>query len=336
MRLISLLAAAMAALALAIAGCGGDDDASDPIEQVPQSDLRTKLRDAQTVSAGDFPAVGGRTLQEVADEIGGAGPQAGLATSVLTVGTNRLAFGMIGSDNAFIYGKTAVYIARDPNEKAAGPYPAPADLLVTEPPYRSKQAATEKDPFAAVYAAEVPFKKAGNYAVLAVTKAGGKQFAAPAQVKVVTKAQDRVPEVGEKAPRVKTDTLESAAGNEEQVDTRIPPSDMHGTSFDEVVGSKPVALLFATPQLCQSRVCGPVTDIALQLKARYGEQMEFIHQEVYVDNKVDKGLRPPLKRFNLPTEPWLFVVDKSGRITARMEGSFGLNAFEAAVKSALP
>ena len=38
---------------------------------------------------------------------------------------------------------------------AKGPFPAPADVLVTDPPYRSEQAATEADPFAAVYAADV-------------------------------------------------------------------------------------------------------------------------------------------------------------------------------------
>ena len=101
------------------------------------------------------------------------------------------------------------------------------------------------------------------------------------------------------------------------------------------MGKKPVALLFATPQLCQSRVCGPVTDIALQLKAEYGDRMTFIHQEVYVDNDPNKGLRPPLQRFNLRSEPWLFVVGADGRITARLEGSFGLKAFEDAIKTAL-
>jgi hypothetical protein len=102
-----------------------------------------------------------------------------------------------------------------------------------------------------------------------------------------------------------------------------------------VLGKKPVALLFSTPQLCQSRVCGPVTDVALQLKAKYGDKIEFIHQEVYVDNDTNKGLRPPLEAFHLRTEPWLFVVDASGKITARLEGSFGLTAFENALKTAL-
>jgi hypothetical protein len=96
-----------------------------------------------------------------------------------------------------------------------------------------------------------------------------------------------------------------------------------------------VALLFSTPQLCQSRVCGPVTDVAEQLKAKYGDKIEFIHQEVYVNNDVNAGLRPPLQAFHLRTEPWLFVINAQGKITARLEGSFGITAFENALKTAL-
>lgn len=96
-----------------------------------------------------------------------------------------------------------------------------------------------------------------------------------------------------------------------------------------------MALLFATPQLCQSRVCGPVVDIEAQMQAKYGDRMAFIHQEVYVDNQIDKGLRAPLRAFNLQTEPWLFTVNADGRIAARLEGSFGVRAFEQAVDAAL-
>ena len=71
------------------------------------------------------------------------------------------------------------------------------------------------------------------------------------------------------------------------------------------------------------------------MKAKYGERMTFIHQEVYVDNQIDKGLRPPLQAFKVESEPWLFVIDKRGRVTARLEGSFGLASFEDAVKSGL-
>jgi hypothetical protein len=78
-----------------------------------------------------------------------------------------------------------------------------------------------------------------------------------------------------------------------------------------------------------------VVDVALQLRSRYGDRVEFIHQEVYTDNDPAKGVRKPLQEFGLPTEPWLFVVDGDGRITARLEGSFGLDAFEQALKTAL-
>jgi hypothetical protein len=327
----------LAAAAL-LAGCGGSDGDSgkDPASQVPASGgLRDKVRAAQTVTAADFPAAGGRTLQQVADASGTGGPELGMATSVFTPGRNRVAFGMIDDRSGFVYGKTALYVARTPGAKAAGPYPAPADVLLTQGRYRSKQAATEADPFAAVYAADVPFKKAGTYSILAVTDDGAKTVAAPGQVKVVTKAEDRIPEVGERAPKLETDTKASAGGDLSKIDTREPPDDMHDTSFADVLGKKPIALVIATPQLCQSRVCGPVVDVAEQLKSRYGDRVEFIHQEVYVDNQVDKGLREPLKRLNLQTEPWLFVVGKDARITARLEGSFGLGAFERALKTAL-
>jgi hypothetical protein len=328
---------ALLAAAVLLAGCGGSGTTKDPTSLVPAAGgLQEKVRAAQSVTAADFPAAGGRTLQEVANSAGSAGPELGMATSVFTPGLNRVAFGMIDNRSGFVYGKTALYVASRPGAKAEGPFPAPADVLLTQGRYRSKQAATEADPFAAVYAAQVPFKKPGRYSILAVTKDGAKTVAAPGQVNVVSKAVDRIPDVGERMPaNLQTDTVASAKGDIASIDTRQPPDDMHSKSFADVVGKKPVALVIATPQLCQSRVCGPVVDVAEQMKSKYGKQVEFIHQEVYEKNDPKKGLREPLKRLNLATEPWLFVVNKQGRITARLEGSFGLAAFEKALKTGL-
>jgi hypothetical protein len=167
-----------------------------------------------------------------------------------------------------------------------------------------------------------------------VTKQGSSLVGAPAQVEV--KRRTSIPDVGDRPPAVETDTVASAAGNLAAIDTRRPfARELHETSFKDVLGRKPVALLFATPQLCQSRVCGPVVDIELQMKEKYGDRMAFIHQEVYRDNQVDKGLRPSLRAFGLRTEPWLFTVDADGRIAARLEGSFGVKEFEQAVQAAL-
>jgi hypothetical protein len=323
--------------ALTLAGCGSSGSASkDPTQQVPAAGgLREKVAAAARPEVADFPAVDGRSLQQVADSVGAAGPQAALAGSVFTEGVDRLAFGVIGQDGKAIYGKTAVYLAPTPEDRAQGPYLAPADVLLTQARYRSKQAATEQDPFAAIYAARVRLPSPGKWSVLVVTHQGGKRIAAATQIDVTTKADDAIPDVGEPAPAAKTDTLASAKGDIASIDTRVPPDDMHAESLDRLLGRKPVALLFATPQLCQSRVCGPVTDIAAQMKAEYGDRVAFIHQEVYVDNQPDRGLREPLRRFKLRTEPWLFVIGRDGRITARLEGSFGVKAFERALQTAL-
>ena len=335
MRLRAL--AACAAAALLVAGCGDDGSADEP--RAPQAassaKLRAELKGATDSKAGDFPAVNGRTLQKVADGLDLGGPQVGLAGSVFTVGENRLAFGVLDPKSGFVYGKTAVYVADRPGAQARGPHPAPADLLITDPAFRSQTAAAEGDPFAAIYEAQVPLRRAGKASILVVTHVGGKLAGAGTQIDVVPVSRDRIPRPGERPPAITTDTVQSANGDIASIDTRLPPDDMHDVNFADVVGKKPVALLFATPALCASRVCGPVVDIAAQLKATYGDRMEFIHQEVYVDNEVSKGLREPLRRFNLRTEPWLFVLDRSGRVTARLEGSFGFNAFERALKSGL-
>src|SRR5918997_2514825 len=338
-RIAPALLVALACLLLAACGGGGDNSAetpADPVEQVPDTPgLQERVREALKPDGASFPKPEGKTLQEVADGVG-AGPTAALATSVLTEGDdNRLTFGVIGQDGRPIYGPTAVYVAPTPNDRAQGPFVAPADVLLTQDRYKSKQAATAQDPFAAVYAATgLEFDEAGEWAVLVATRSGGRLVGAPTQVNVVTKAADKVPDVGERAPKVDTDTLESLKGDRALLDTRDPASDMHD-NFAEIVGKKPVALLFSTPQLCESRVCGPVTDVALQMRAKYGDEMAFIHQEVFVGNKREAGLRAPLQAFNLQSEPWLFVLDKRGKVTARLEGSFGIDAFEDAIKTGL-
>ena len=323
-------ATALLTIALLAIGCGGGDSNGSAGGGTGMP-FDAAIEQAQDVSRADFPATDGRTLQEIADPLPAV--QAGLATSAYTPGENRLAFGVIDGANEFIYGKTAIYLARGPNEKAIGPFPAPADPLVVEPPFRSEGAALATGDIAAIYEAQVDLPEPGRWSVLTVSKSQGKTYGAATQIEV--RRESPIPAVGESAPRVETETLASADGDVASIDTRVPPSDMHEVSFSDVVGEKPVALLFATPQLCQTRVCGPVVDIAAQLKAKYGDEVEFIHQEVYVDNMVERGLRPPLERFRLRTEPWLFTVDAQGKVAARLEGSFGNEAFERAIKAAL-
>jgi hypothetical protein len=309
-----------------LAGCGASKHASDNTQPSPS------IAAAMHPLTKEFPATRGRTLSQFASTLV-AGPQVGLATSVYTPGSNRLAFGLVGSDGGFVYGPTAIYVAAGPNRPAQGPFLAPADSLQVRPAFRSQTSASDPSDVKAIYAAQVQLPRAGRWFVVTATKSGGQFLGASTNVTV--RRSSAIPGVGAQAPRIHTPTLASVHGDVKQIDTRVPPDHMHAVDFASVVGKRPVALLFATPALCQSRVCGPVTDIAAQLQSVYGGRVTFIHNEVYVGNDPRKGLRPQLKAFGLQTEPWLFAIDRHGRIVARLEGAFGIEEFRAAIEAAL-
>ena len=307
-----------ALLVCALAGCGGDGgDSDDPVSRVPaEGGLQERVRAASQVDTSSFPSAEGKTLNQLAEEIrGGGSTEVGLATSVFTVGSQRLAFGMIDDQGQFVYGPSVVYVAPTPDDQARGPFAAPADVLVTEGRYRSRQAAEEGDPFAAVYQSQVRFGRPGDVGG-ARRHADRQHLRGGARARAGDDQEGRTRSRTSARPRPRSRPTRSASvkGDEELLDTRVPPSDMHEQSFDQVVGKKPVALLFATPQLCQSRVCGPVTDIALQMKAKYGDKVEFIHQEVYEDNDPQQGLRRPLQ--DVPAAHRAMAV-RGGRRRAR-------------------
>jgi hypothetical protein len=154
------------------------------------------------------------------------------------------------------------------------------------------------------------------------------------------------PEVGDMAIPIHTLTDAQARGDVSRIDTRVPPApQLHEVDFAKVLGRKPVVLVFATPKLCRSRVCGPVVDIAAQLQAKYGKHVAFIHQEIYRDNTIAPGclegtrpetqcFQPQVLAYHLPTEPWAFAIDKKGTIVARLEGAFSKGELQSAVKRA--
>lgn len=327
----------VAAVALAAAGCGSSSQKAvpDPIGNV-SAKARADVRAAQDVDPATFPKPRpGQSMEQFASQFRSDGPQALAGTSVYRTPGGRVAFGLLDAEQRFNYGATVVYVAPYEGGRVEGPFAAPADVLLTDPKYRSQQAATASSSFAAIYAARVPFKRAGVYRILTVSELAGQRYAAGMAAQVVSAAADRIPDVGERAPVVRTDTRASVGGDLDLLDTRTPKAlELAARSFADVVGKKPVALLFSTPQLCRSRVCGPVTDEMLQVKAETGSKVQFIHQETYVDNDVSKGFRPPLERYRLQSEPWLFTVDRHGRIAARLEGSFGIRAFREAVRAA--
>jgi hypothetical protein len=309
---------ALSASFLAVAGCGG-----------------SKVATAPPGRAADFPSASGQTAQTLMPSTH-SGPILAASVSVFRVGDNRYGFALFTSSRKQITNaEAALYTSDLAGQHLAGPYPARLESLAVKPQFQSETVA--KDPFAAgrVYVSDVPLPKAGKYAIIALARVGGKlQSAGIAEAIAGTRGAP--PDVGQPAIAIHTPTVAQAGHNLASIDTRTPPApDLHQVDFAGVLHRKPVVLLFATPALCQSRVCGPVVDIEDQVKSELGDRAAFIHMEIYNGNNVAKGFRPQVGAYRLPTEPWLFVIDRQGRISARIEGAFSADELRAAVRNVI-
>ncbi len=258
------------------------------------------------------------------------------SVSVLEPGSNRYGFMLFDVAKKQTTGAdVAVYVATQAGAKFRGPFSARSESLAVDPQYASKASSQDSDAARSVYVADLPFPKGGSYQVIALAKLDGRVVSSsPFTAKVGQSGGP--PKVGEAAPKVHTPTLGSVAGDAAQISTRVPAAKgLLTTDLFDVYGKKPVALLFATPALCQSRVCGPVVDVLEAARATDSSgKTAYIVNEIYKENRVDRGLRSQPAAYGLPTEPWLFVLNAQGKVVERIEGAFSVAELRAAVAKA--
>jgi hypothetical protein len=319
---------AVAVLALAAAllpGCGGDSEGNaSPVAPVAAS------------RAEHFPSAKGKTIREL---LGGlpSGPILAPGVSTLEPGTNRFGFALFDVARKQIVGApAAIYVASMNGDHVRGPFPARSESLAVDPRFISQTTSQDPNAAKAVYVADPRFGRRRDQAVVALARFDGRLVASsPVSVRIGA-PQPPPLGVGDRAPKIHTPTVEGVGGNEASIDTRVPPAPtLHGVDFADVVGHKPVVLVFATPQLCQSRVCGPVVDIEAQLQRDYGSRVDFIHMEIYNDNQVAKGYRPQPLAFHLQSEPWTYLIGADGRVFARFEGPVSASEVQKAIERML-
>ncbi|MGI9081661.1 MAG: hypothetical protein ACR2FZ_05190 [Thermoleophilaceae bacterium] len=324
-RQVGAALAAALVLGLTGAGCGGEDEGA-------------ANRPPPPAKPEGFPKVGGgKTLAELRKEVKAEGPVLSPAVSQLEPGRNRFGFGLFDRARSQITdAPVAVYVAPVGGGAAKGPFLARYESLAVKARFQSRSVASDPDAAKSLYVSELDFTTPGRYEVVGVARLDNRLVAATAAGPALNVLKDGpVPEVGERAPRTSTPTKADAGGDLSQIDTRQPPSTMHEVDFAEMVGRRPVILIFATPALCASRVCGPVVDVAEQVKARRGGDAAFVHMEIFRNNETDQGYRPQVLEWKLPTEPWLFAIDRRGRVAARLEGAFSAEELERAVDAAV-
>jgi hypothetical protein len=326
-RAPAAFACLVATLALALAGCGGGSDST-----TDSSSASVESRPAPPRSV--FPSANGKTLGEVleAEDARPSTLVVSPAAKTFYTGENRYPFGVFERDRAQVAdAEVALYFAkaspkaerRALDEAAIGPFPASIEALVTKPAFRAQTTTSDPDAATVVYSTEVDFPSEGEWQIAALIRQGD-EMTATLLPSADVGAFARVPRVGERAPLIHTPTPADAGGDIAEITTRVPPDTQNKVDYADVLGKEPIVLLFATPQFCQSRVCGPVVDVAEQVKETYGDEVEFIHMEIYKDNDPSKSVRPQVKAFHLPSEPWLFAIGRNGRIEAEIEGAFGV------------
>lgn len=316
LRRLPLLLCALALLA----GCGSSGGETSP----------------STPSASEFPSAKGKTIASLLRDSGAKPTKLVIAPAAqaFDVGENRYSFGVFtGSNEQVEDADVALYLAKNETGPVAGPLPARVETLEVKSAYRA--AGEDPDQAKNVYVVpKVDFDAKGPWVAVAMIKGKGGLEASRVPTPVV--GENSVARVGEKAPLIHTPTAADVGGDLAKIDTRIPHDQMHKVDFADVVGKEPVVLVFATPALCQSRVCGPVVDVAQQVADQYKGKADFIHMEVYNDNEISKGIRPQLQAFHLETEPWTFLIDRHGVIRDRIEGAYGVSELEEAMRTIVP
>lgn len=139
-------------------------------------------------------------------------------------------------------------------------------------------------------------------------------------------ASSPVPDIGEMAISIATRThpdhpLEEISSDDD------PDPRLYELSLDDAFANgKPTVVAFATPAFCTTAACGPTLDVIRSTMDAFPD-MNWIHVEIYADLDAAAGgaleTVPAVDAWGLPSEPWVFVIDADGVITARFEGAVG-------------
>ncbi len=196
------------------------------------------------------------------------------------------------------------------------------------------------------YTANVEFPEAGDWGAEVTTTVGA---GAPETIRMRFQVATSTPvvRVGDAAPASDTPTAADVGGDLAMLSSdQDPDPAFYTTSVKEALAAgDPFVLVFATPKFCVSAQCGPTLDRVKPLAARF-PTVTFINVEPYVLEYKDGSLQPVLDTsvdppqltptqattdWGLLSEPWVFVVDRDGIVSASFEGVVGTDELAAAI-----
>lgn len=202
-----------------------------------------------------------------------------------------------------------------------------------------------------VYKADVDFNETGPWGV-EVTGNKGDRIIGPFTLPIEVLPPEQVLGVADPAPRTRQ-LIASDVADIREIESMQPPDPFHDTTIaDAVTSGKPSVIIFGTPAFCETMTCGPVMQtVMLPLYEEFKDKAAFIHVEPYLLEELRAGraicavpafnaefarqglgeggecptaseqeIAAAGESWNLTTEPILFVVDAAGNIAGRFEG----------------
>ena len=185
-----------------------------------------------------------------------------------------------------------------------------------------------------------PFDRPGEWELkVFVTHSDSKS---PVEIDAVVQVleESSTPQLGKNVSPIDHRTASDVAELTEISTSPEPIPDLYQTSVSQALTEgKPFLVIFASPAFCVSRICGPVVETVASLVPDYGEDIAFIHIEPFdLDLVRGGGIFEPsveAKAWGLPSEPWVFLVDASGRLTAKFEGIVTVEELVDAIRTTL-
>jgi len=199
-----------------------------------------------------------------------------------------------------------------------------------------------------VYVALIDFSHAGDWGIEMLASPGGGQERRSRRTFSVSETTT-TPALGAPAPPSDTLTATDAAGLARISSDAEPDATFYRLSVrDALAAGMPFVIVFATPAFCTSATCGPALELAKSVAPDYLGRVNFIHIEPYelelVDGRLQlrtdasgsRILNPAVEEWGIPSEPYVFVVDASGRVAAKFEGPADTTELAAALEAVLP
>ena len=162
-------------------------------------------------------------------------------------------------------------------------------------------------------------EKAGNYGVQAdiLLNDGAtteSQFAVAIQDDAIA------PAVGDPGfPSESRTAFDAEAIKEISSDFQNPDPEFYRLTLAEALSNgRPTVISFSTPSFCATAFCAPVLETMKEVKSKNAD-FDYIHIEVFANFETLKP-HQTINEWQLQSEPWTYVLDANGIVTARFGG----------------